>query len=168
MARQLFRVASAGQYGHLKGRTLPLAIFCRDTLQRTCPQGSSMGELSGVLCSRDTGQANIEWKTNCLPSSNSCTVARSPLSRHHRVGHCRNHVSRPQCYDHAFARGRSNSTGSDTMFYGSPLLCCSAFVICVMPHAHIQDKVRGLRTRLGGEAGLLGAAERSPQGADCR
>ena len=72
IARQLLRVASAGQYGHLKGRTLPLAIFCRDTLHRTCPQGSSMGGLSGVLCSRDTGQANTEWKTNCRPSSSSC------------------------------------------------------------------------------------------------
>ena len=67
IARQLLRVASAGQYGHLKGRTLPLAIFCRDTLHRTCPQGSSMGGLSGVLCSRDTGQANTEWEDKLPP-----------------------------------------------------------------------------------------------------
>lgn len=73
MARQLLSVASAGQYGHLKGRTLPFAIFCRDTLHSTWPQGSSMGKLSGVLCSRDTGHANTEWNTNCLPSSSSCT-----------------------------------------------------------------------------------------------
>ena len=73
MARQLLSVASAGQYGHLKDRTLPFAIFCRDTLHSTWPQGSSMGEFSGVLCSRDTGHANTEWNTNCLPSSSSCT-----------------------------------------------------------------------------------------------
>ena len=77
MARQLLSVASAGQYGHLKGRTLPFAIFCRDTLHSTWPQGSSMGKLSGVLCSRDTGHANTEWNTNCLPSSSSCTSSHS-------------------------------------------------------------------------------------------
>ncbi len=80
IARQLFMVASAGQYGHLKGRIVFLAIFCRDTLHRTCPQGISMGELSGVLCSRDTGQANTEWNTNCLPSSSSCTFSQPCLN----------------------------------------------------------------------------------------
>ena len=89
-ALQLFSVASTGQYGHLKERTGLFAIFWRDCLHRTCPQGSSIGGFSGVLCSRDTGQAKTEWKTNSLPSSSSCRWGQFSERRQQRqaILHC--------------------------------------------------------------------------------
>lgn len=68
---QVCCVASAGQYGHLKVRSWLLAILLIVVLASTCPQGSIFGGLPGVLCSLDTGHANVLWKMNSLPSSRS-------------------------------------------------------------------------------------------------
>lgn len=53
-------VVSLGQYGHLKLRPVFFAIFAIDTLHSTCPHGSSIGGLSTVLWSLDTGHAKME------------------------------------------------------------------------------------------------------------
>lgn len=44
-------------------------------MHSTWPHGSSMGGLSAVLWSRDTGHAKMEWNANSLPnaiSTGSC------------------------------------------------------------------------------------------------
>eukprot|EP00962_Isochrysis_galbana_P023464 scaffold7099_cov131-Isochrysis_galbana.AAC.8 len=54
-------VVSTGQYGHLKRTVrLPRASFWSEAEASTWPHGSSIGGLSGVAGSLETGHAKIE------------------------------------------------------------------------------------------------------------
>jgi hypothetical protein len=67
-------VVSRGQYGHLNVLELLFVSFWMDCLHRTWPHRMSIGGLSTVLCSRDTGHANTEWNWYALSSSISTGI----------------------------------------------------------------------------------------------